>query len=157
MEQFFKTVSIIREAFENPSITADIIVGFPGETDEDFNDTCENIKKIGLLRAHIFEYSPRAGTPAAKRTDQIDPRVKKQRSAALSEICAASASEFAAEQVGKTARILLEATGGGYADNYLYVKLPLENRAKAGEFVKVKLVAADQACCEGSIINADLN
>ena len=153
--QFFDTVSTIRKLFSNPSITADIIVGFPGESDEDFAETCKNIGELGLLRAHIFEYSPRKGTVAARRSDQIDPQVKKQRSKRLEAVCSASAAEFAQGQVGSTARVLLEATGGGYTDNYLYVTVSSAENYLPGDFINVTLTAADGPCCIGEVINAD--
>ncbi|MBQ2751829.1 MAG: tRNA (N(6)-L-threonylcarbamoyladenosine(37)-C(2))-methylthiotransferase MtaB [Oscillospiraceae bacterium] len=152
MAQFFETVEKIRRLFVNPSITADIIVGFPGESDEDFAETCKNIQKLGLLRAHIFEYSPRKGTPAAGRKDQIAPQLKKARSAKLEEICRRSAEQFAAGQVGKKAKVLLEATGGGYTENYLYVTIPDTKGHAPGEIVEVLLTAADKAVCIGEII-----
>ena len=153
--QFFDTVATIRKLFFNPSITADIIVGFPGETDDDFEETCRNIAALGLLRAHIFEYSPRKGTVAARRSDQIDPQIKKQRAKQLEAVCSASAAEFASGQVGSTARVLLEATGGGYTDNYLYVTISSAEKYRTGDFITVTLTAADGPCCIGEVINAD--
>ncbi len=155
MAQFFDTVSAIRRLFPDPSVTADIIVGFPGETDEDFNETCENIGRLGLLRAHIFEYSPRKGTVAAKRSDQIHPQIKKQRAKQLEAVCGASARQFAKSQVGRTARVLLEATGGGYTDNYLYVSVSSAEKYLPGDFIKVNLTAADGFCCIGEVLDAD--
>jgi len=155
MAQFFDTVATIRGLFINPSITADIIVGFPGESDEHFAETCENIKKLGLLRAHIFEYSPRKGTVAASRKDQVAPHIKKQRAKQLEAICNDSSFAFAETQVGKTARVLLEATGGGYTDNYLYVSVSSAANYLPGDFINVTLTAADHLRCIGEVINAD--
>lgn len=148
MALFSKTVELIRSLFDNPSITADIIVGFPGESEAEFEETCRNTERIGLLRAHIFEYSPRHGTPAAVMPNQIPPPEKSRRSHLLSDICAASAERFAASQIGCEARVLLEATGGGYTDNYLYVKLP-PNCGKTGEFINVIITGAEGAVCSG--------
>ncbi|MBP1578170.1 MAG: tRNA (N(6)-L-threonylcarbamoyladenosine(37)-C(2))-methylthiotransferase MtaB [Oscillospiraceae bacterium] len=151
MAEFFAVVSLIRSLFDNPAISADIIVGFPGESDSDFNDTCRNIASLGLLRAHIFEYSPRKGTPAADMKNQIPPPVKKDRAKTLSAICEDSAKEYARSQKGKTARVLIEATGSGYADNYLYVKLP-PNCGKTGDFINVVLTDEDNGVCIGEPI-----
>jgi len=152
MAQFFETVGKIHRLFPNPSITADIIVGFPGESDEDFEETCRNIERLGLLRAHIFEYSPRSGTPAAERKDQIDPQLKKLRSTRLEDICRKSAERFAAGQVGKKAKLLLEATGGGYTENYLYVTVGDKKGHQPGEIVEVLLTRSEGAVCIGEII-----
>lgn len=152
---FMVTVDRIRRLFSNPSITTDIIVGFPGETEDEFNETCRTAGHIGLLRAHIFEYSPRVGTPAAAMADQIVPPIKKQRARQLAELCLSSGAQFARAQVGQNARVLLEATGGGYTDNYLYVNLPDRAQAPAGAFADVLLTASDGAACTGILISGD--
>ncbi len=152
---FMATVERIRRLFRNPSITTDIIVGFPGETDEEFNETCRTAERIGLLRAHIFEYSPRTGTPAAAMTGQIPPPVKKQRARLLTELCLSGGAQFARAQVGRSARVLLEATGGGYTDNYLYVNIPDRTGVSAGDFANVLLTASDGAACTGVLTSCD--
>ncbi|MDF3004598.1 MAG: tRNA ((6)-L-threonylcarbamoyladenosine(37)-C(2))-methylthiotransferase MtaB [Oscillospiraceae bacterium] len=148
-DDFITTVDKIRQLFSNPSITTDIIVGFPGETDQEFEETCRTVRRIGLLRAHIFEYSPRAGTPAAAMENQVPPPVKKQRAKQLADLCALSGAQFARGQIGRRARVLLEATGGGYSDNYLYVNVPERAGIPAGDFINVLLTASDGAACTG--------
>lgn len=148
-DDFIATVSKIRQLFSNSSITTDIIVGFPGETDEEFDETCRTVERIGLLRAHIFEYSPRSGTPAAAMPEQVSPPVKKQRAKQLADLCALSGTQFASGQIGRRARVLLEATGGGYSDNYLYVNVPERAGVSAGDFINVLLTASDGAACTG--------
>lgn len=152
---FMATVDRIRRLFVNPSITTDIIVGFPGETDEEFIETCRTAERIGLLRAHIFEYSPRVGTPAAAMADQIAPPVKKQRARQLTELCLSSGAQFARAQVGQNVRVLLEATGGGYTDNYLYVNIPDRAAVSAGDFANVLLTASEGATCTGVLASCD--
>lgn len=152
---FLNTVSLIRRLFSNPSITTDIIVGFPGETEEEFSETCRTVESIGLLRAHVFEYSPRAGTPAADMPGQILPAIKKQRAKTLSDLCLASGIQFARTQVGTTARVLLEATGGGYTDNYLYVNVLLQRQFVPGDFISVLLTTSSGATCSGVVTNCD--
>ncbi len=152
---FMAAVKRIRRLFLNPSITTDIIVGFPGETDEEFFETCRTAEQIGLLRAHIFEYSPRAGTPAAAMADQIAPPIKKQRARQLTELCLSSGAQFARAQVGQRARVLLEATGGGYADNYLYVNMPDRAGGRTGDFIDVLLTASTGAVCTGVLVSCD--
>lgn len=149
-DDFLHTVEIIRRLFKNPSITTDIIVGFPGETDNEFLETCLTVEKIGLLRAHVFEYSPRAGTIASDMPDQVPPPVKKQRAKKLSVLCLNSGEQFARSQQGKTARVLLEATGGGYTDNYLYVHVSPNQSLSTGDFINVSLTTADGAACNGT-------
>ncbi|HWP52257.1 MAG TPA: tRNA (N(6)-L-threonylcarbamoyladenosine(37)-C(2))-methylthiotransferase MtaB [Clostridia bacterium] len=152
---FLSAVDRIRHLFENASITTDIIVGFPGETDEEFIETCRTTERVGFLRAHIFEYSPRIGTPAAAMLQQIPPPVKKQRARQLAELCLISGTQFAAAQIGRTARVLLEAAGGGYTDNYLYVNVPDRKGLSSGDFINVLLTAADGAACTGVPITCE--
>ena len=140
----------IEGLFLNPSITADVIVGFPGETDEDFEETCAFIENIGLMRCHIFEYSPRPGTRAADMENQIDPQVKHSRAKRLAAVAALSGQRFFASQLGREARVLVEATGSGYADNYLYVKLPAGQIPSS--FCHVKLTEVCDSGCTGQII-----
>lgn len=154
-DDFIATVDRIWRLFPNPAITTDIIVGFPGETDQEFEETCRTAERVGLLRAHIFEYSPRAGTPAAAMADQIPPPVKKRRAQRLSALCLSSGARFARAQVGQTARVLLEATGGGYADNYLYVNIPDRAGAFVGDFIDVLLTASKGAACTGVLTSCD--
>lgn len=148
-EDFMATVDKIRQLYSNPSITTDIIVGFPGETDAEFDQTCQTVARVGLLRAHIFEYSPRTGTPAALMAGQIPPPIKKQRAEQLAELCTLSGANFARTQIGHRARVLLEATGGGYSDNYLYVNVPDRTGVCVGDFINVVLTASDGANCIG--------
>lgn len=145
---YLESVQRVFALFDNPSVTTDLIVGFPGETDAEFDETCRFVENLGLLRAHVFEYSPRAGTPAAAMPGQIDPATRKRRAAILSGICLASGEAFAKAQVGRTARVLLEATGGGYTDNYLYVRV-LHPGADPGALLSVRLTGSSGDSCVG--------
>lgn len=155
VRDYLDTVSYIRTLFDNPSFTTDIIVGFPGESEEEFEDTCQTVQRAGLLRAHVFEYSPRHGTPAAELAEQLSPKIKKSRSARLARICAQGGEEFAKNQVGRTARLLVEKTGAGYTDNYLYVELKPPQKELAGSFVKIKITDYHGAACEARLVDAD--
>ncbi len=86
MDEFISKINEIRSIRPNIAITTDVIVGFPGETKELFNETVESIKKIGFTELHVFPYSPREGTPAAKMSNQIDNFVKKERVKTLIEL-----------------------------------------------------------------------
>ena len=85
-EEFAKSVDLLRKYYKNVALTTDIIVGFPGETEEEFNETYEFLKKINFYQMHIFKYSPRKGTKAAVMPNQIDGNIKEQRSAKLIEL-----------------------------------------------------------------------
>ena len=82
-DEYRKIVEKIRASFENSSITTDVMVGFAGESDEDFKDSLEFVKSIGFLKVHVFPYSIRKGTRAADFTDHIDGEIKKKRAKIL--------------------------------------------------------------------------
>lgn len=125
--QYMEIVNGLRNAFKDAAITTDIMVGFPGETDEEFNQTAEFVKKAGFADAHVFMYSQRRGTPAAKRSDQVAPEVKERRSKEIIAIVEQSRNEFLGRFIGKTAEVLFEQRAGGYFEgktsNYITVKV----------------------------------
>ncbi len=156
-KDYLGVVDRVHRLFENPSITTDLIAGFPGETEAEFAACCDTVGKIGLLRGHVFEYSPRAGTPAATMQGQVPPPLKKERAKLLSGLCSASATRFAETQLGRTARVLLEATGGGYTDQYLYVQVfsPDQIPQGAGGWINVLLDRVVENGCHGVLIKSD--
>ena len=93
-DEFREVTKILRKYFEDVNLTTDIIVGFPGETEEEFNKTYEFLKEIKFYKMHIFKYSPREGTPAAKMPNQIDGNVKEQRSQKLIELSNQNQDEY---------------------------------------------------------------
>ncbi len=143
---FAGVVEAIRTLMPQASVTTDLMVGFPGETDEEFEQTCRFVERMSFLQAHIFEFSPRPNTPAAQMPMQISPTTRRERAKALTAICRSSKQQYAEKQVGKTTRILLEKKGGGYDDQYLYVALPEEK--SVGEFINAKIIRAVGECCE---------
>lgn len=147
---YMQKAKLIKSLFENPSITTDIIVGFPGETDEEFQETCEFVKSIGLLRAHVFPFSSRGGTPAEAMRDQINPAVKKQRSKELTALIKELTHAFCLSQLDRDARVLIEQDGWGYTDNYLQVKTDA-NETFLGRFAKVKIIKACGEFCQGQV------
>ena len=82
-KEYFEKCEMLRSIYENPAITTDIIVGFPGETEEDFETTVEFTKKIGFSQIHVFKYSKRNGTRAAVMENQVDEQIKTKRSEVL--------------------------------------------------------------------------
>lgn len=122
-DEYYDIVEGLREVFPDVAITTDIMVGFAGETDEEFAKTCAFAEKVGFAGAHIFQYSQRDGTPAAAYPNQVDPQTKEKRSKAIDAICKKSHAEFMSRFIGKTAEVLFEqAAPNGYfegkTDNY---------------------------------------
>jgi len=114
----------LRDHFPSACFFADIIVGFPGETEEDFEDTVNFIKDIGFLHLHIFPYSRRAGTPAASMPDQVPQAVKRERAARLAAIQAEIKKEFLEGIVssGRHLKVLAEADLSGHSEEFIEVK-----------------------------------
>ncbi|WP_407535812.1 tRNA (N(6)-L-threonylcarbamoyladenosine(37)-C(2))-methylthiotransferase MtaB [Cetobacterium somerae] len=133
----------LRENVENMEYTADVIVGFPGETDEMFNNTYEVIKSIGFSDLHVFQYSDREKTLANTFTDKIDGNVKKKRAEVLETLRKEMGKERREKYIGKELEVLVEeikedGCSYGYSQNYLRVKT-LEATAGVNELVKVEI------------------
>lgn len=155
-EQFAGIVDGIRDAFPDAAVTTDIMVGFPGETDGEFVQTAEFVSKTAFADAHIFQYSRRRGTPAAKRADQVSPEVKEKRAKVIAEITQKSRDAFLARFVGKTMRVLFEqrAADGmfeGKTDNYITVHAPSDANLN-DEFRDVELERHENGIMYGHIV-----
>lgn len=126
-EDVVQAVERLRHSFDDPNITADIIVGFPGETDDEFQQTMQTLERCRLGDAHIFPYSVRKGTAAAKMPNQILSEEKRARSAACAARCKQLRDEYLANKIGTLQTVLPEEERngliGGYTDQYLYVIL----------------------------------
>ena len=126
-EDVFEIVENIKKYFRYPAFTCDIIVGFPGETDEEFNNTIEGAKRIGFYEVHAFKYSKRKWTVAAKMENQVDGNVAQQRSEKLILLANEMKKEYMNSQIGKKMKILIEEQNGelaqGYTPNYIMVKV----------------------------------
>lgn len=149
-------VGRIRAKFQNPAITTDIMVGFMGESDEDFKNSCNFMEEIGFARSHVFVYSVREGTAAAKRTDKVNPETAQQRAKQMQKICESTEKTFLVSQIGTVAKVLLETEVNGvwegYSENYTRVKIP-NLTANEGDIVTVTITNAENDYCIGKLIN----
>ena len=144
-DEFFKVTEILREYFKDVNLTTDIIVGFPGETNEEFESTYEFLSKIKFYKMHIFKYSPREGTLAAKMTNQIDGNIKEERSQKLIELSNKNERECNEKYIGKNVEVLFEeekdGLWSGYTKNYVRVFVEsdesLENKIQKVEIKDV--------------------
>lgn len=125
-DQFRDVVRRLRNLYDDVILTTDIIVGFPNETDEDFEKTYEFLKEIKFYKMHVFKYSPRKGTVAAKMKNQIPAEIKDVRSKRLLQLSNENESNYLDEYVGKQIRVLVEEKDGdyikGHTGNYIVVK-----------------------------------
>ena len=126
----------------------DIIVGFPGESDEIFQETCEFIKKIDFANIHLFRFSPREGTPAATYPHQVPHHIIKQRVEILAKIAEKSKEKFIRSQIGKVLPVLLEKkiahkTFEGWSDNYIRILLSDNDNLQTGEIFSEKMTLSN--------------
>ena len=149
-EWFLNRCEIIRQ-IPNVSITTDIIVGFPGESEEDFKDTLEVVEKVGFEQIFSFVYSPRPLTEAAKFKDQVDKEVAKKRLYKLQDLHAKILEKKAKEHIGKVYKVLVEEEGVGKSDNFFTVKLD-KNPDLIGKIVDVKIVDANKHSLKGKVV-----
>ena len=145
-KEFEKGVNLLRNKFPDVALTTDIIVGFPGETEEEFNTTYEFLKKIKFSKMHVFKYSPRKGTVAAKMKEQIDPIIKEERSNKLIELSDKNELDFLQKYIGKELEVLFESERQdgyieGHTTNYINVKTKganLENKIRKVKAIEIE-------------------
>lgn len=107
-KEYYEKCVLLRKYFEHPAITTDVIVGFPGETEEEFETTRKFIEKVEFYETHVFKYSRRNGTKAANMPNQVPEQEKARRSQILLELCRIKKAEFEEQMVGRTVEVLLE-------------------------------------------------
>ena len=147
--EYLQSVEYLRREFEEPAITTDVIVGFPGETEEEFEKTREFLDKISFFEMHIFKYSKRAGTRAAVMPNQVPDQIKTVRSNVLLAMEREQSVAFRSRYIGREAEILVEekkAIGGkeywiGHTVDYVKVAVPADEAAQLESNVLVKVKA----------------
>ena len=143
-EDFLKKVSKLRAVCPDIAITTDVIVGFPGETEEEFKETVDFIIKVKFAEVHVFPFSARPGTEAAKMDHQIDPRVKQERVQVLLNLSKKLQLEFKNQFIGQEMEVILEERNkqtnlmSGFTSNYIKLDGDFPDEAK-GIVVKIKV------------------
>lgn len=152
--QYLEKINKIRSYLPNIAFTTDVIVGFPGESDEEFEETYNFIKKVNYSELHVFPYSQRKNTPAARMKDQVDDKIKHERANKLLALSKDLNQNFALNQIGKTLKVLFEKREGdylvGHASDYLKVKMKTDDNL-IGEIVNVK-IERYEGILEGSAV-----
>lgn len=153
-----ESVRRIRNAFGDAAITTDIMVGFPGETDEEFEKTMEFVKEISFAEAHIFKYSIRKGTVAEKMPDQILPDVKEERSKELIKLTKSTQESFLNSHIGKRTDVLFEREHKGISglyegktDNYITV-VAKSDKDISGQILSVKIASVKNGIAIAEIL-----
>jgi len=149
-EEFRDVTKRLRSKFPNAALTTDIIVGFPGETDDEFNTTYEFLKDIAFYKMHIFKYSQRKGTKAAVMPNQIDGKIKEERSKKLIELSNENEYKYNKKYIGKQVEVLFEEREGeylkGHTTNYIVVKHKTDKDDLINKIAKVTVSEAKQDC-----------
>ncbi len=139
---FYEKLELLRKYFPLCQITTDIIVGFPGETEEEFNETLEFVKKCGFLYVHIFPYSDRKGTAASEMTCKLSEQVKQERVKALEEVMYGVRRKILDSYIGTKMSVLCETEKNGYFHGYTenYIEVRVKNNGyKPNDIVEIKL------------------
>ena len=157
-DYYFNIINHLRSVKPDIALSSDFIVGFPGETDEDFADTLDLVKKIGYSQCYSFKYSPRPGTPAAVK-EQVPEPIKSERLAILQQELSRQQLQFNMSCVGKTMPVLFDRDGK--LDNQLIGKTPYmqsvhlinPNKALFGTIVDVEITSAGASSLTGTILH----
>jgi threonylcarbamoyladenosine tRNA methylthiotransferase MtaB len=160
MEFFGERLNKLKEALPGLAVTSDVIVGFPGETEEEFMETYDFIREHKFSELHVFPYSKRTGTPAARMENQVDEEIKNERVHRLIALSDQLAKEYASQFEGEVLEVIPEERFNpeenndlyvGYTDNYLKVVFPASEEM-VGEIVKVKITKAGYPYNEGQFV-----
>ncbi|MFR1318585.1 MAG: tRNA (N(6)-L-threonylcarbamoyladenosine(37)-C(2))-methylthiotransferase MtaB, partial [Peptostreptococcus anaerobius] len=151
--EYKRTVDTLRDRIKDVMLTTDVIVGFPGETNEDFSETLRFLKEIKLMHMHVFKYSPRKGTPAASMKDQVDPQAKQFRSDALLNLSKKNFKENTEKYIGRPLNVLFEEVDKegyyeGLSDNYIRIKVKSDKDIR-GQILEAKIVDIRDDYCIG--------
>lgn len=144
----------IRNIFPDAAITTDIMVGFAGESNEEFEKSIQFVKKIGFARSHIFVYSRRSGTVAAALKNQISQAVKEERARRMKETAQQCERDFIKSQLGKTYPVLFEKCENGIFEGYTpnYTKVCVHSKATlTGKILQTKIISAEADRCIGEL------
>lgn len=142
-DEFLQIVKRLRTAVPNIALSTDIIVGFPGETDEDFAATCEMVRACGFMKLHVFPYSVRPGTPAAKREDQVEPHVKARRVEELTALGRKMAHADMEQRVGTVESVIVERPGRGTAESFHEIRF--SEHLPIGSLIEMQITGIDEA------------
>lgn len=157
MAHFSERLTKLHAALPGLAVTSDVIVGFPGETDEEFQETYDFIVDHHFSELHVFPYSPRIGTPAARMDDQIDENIKNDRVHRLINLSDQLAKTYASNFEDDVLEVIPEEAGSeegtlvGYADNYMKVQFKADE-SLIGQLVKVKITKADYPINDGELL-----
>ncbi|PKK38774.1 tRNA-t(6)A37 methylthiotransferase [Clostridiaceae bacterium JG1575] len=153
-EEYRDAVLRLREALPSVNLTTDVIAGFPGETEEEHEETMDFLREIKLTKTHVFPYSPRSGTPAAAMPDQVPSSIKEERKKQLLALSDWHEAAYLKSLVGRTDVLLVEQSTKGESLGFItpYVEVRIAGNYPAGSLLKVQVLEALQHHCRGEVI-----
>ena len=160
-QEYYDKCCILRKYFNNPAITTDVIVGFPQETEEEFEATKVFLEKVHFYEMHIFKYSRRKGTVADRMEGQVDEKIKTQRSAILLELENKMSKEYRQQHIGKTEEVLIEEIVSekgkdyfmGFTPDYIRVKIACDMALDNSEYINtIKKVYMKELSDDGIVV-----
>jgi threonylcarbamoyladenosine tRNA methylthiotransferase MtaB len=155
-DDFRKKVDMIKSRLDRPAITTDIIVGFPTETDDDFEQTVALAKEVSFAKMHVFAFSPRNGTAASNMQGTVNSKIIKERSKILRDLDKKLQSDFRQQFIGETTEVLLENSTSrlhGRAERYFYVEIQSNRKnLNTNDLINVRLIDNNQDCLTGKLI-----
>jgi threonylcarbamoyladenosine tRNA methylthiotransferase MtaB len=149
VDQFVRMADKIKARKPDFNFTTDIIVGFPGETEEDFQDTCRVAEEVGFSHIHTFKYSVRKGTRAERLPDHLPEKIKNERSALIRDLAEKNKRSYRSSFIGKEQTVLVEKIDSrgfahGYGEHYVPVRFKADDQTSAKDFRKVKISELDK-------------
>ena len=155
--RYLESCTLLREYFPGCAITTDLIVGFPQETEEEFSATLDFIRRVGFASMHIFPYSRRSGTPAAKMPGQLTQAEKEQRAARASQVEAELRRNYNQAMVGTIQQVLFEQTNSeglwtGHAPNYVFVEAPFHGGSLQNQVLPVRITEVTESGVRGVLL-----
>ena len=149
VDEFRSMVNKIRSEIPDFNFTTDIMVGFPGETGEDFQETCKVVEEIGFSHIHTFKYSVRKGTRAEKMPEQVPEKIKSERSKTIRDIAEKNKNKYRSSFIGRTQNVLVErinskGIASGYGEYYVPVKFKAGKDTRVKDFRKVEITGIEK-------------
>lgn len=153
-EEYYELCVKLRNAFDGATLTTDVMVGFPDETVEDFAESLEFVKKVGFEKVHVFPYSRREGTPAARMTNQVENAEKSRRAAVMIEETEKIRKAFLEAQIGKTLEVLPEEFHDGFVQGYTanYTPVRIFGAENVKGIIKAEITSVEDDFCLGNKI-----
>lgn len=152
-EEYILLIEDLHKKIKDLTVSTDLILGFPGETDELFDETMDTLKRLKFSHIHAFPYSPREGTPAAQMENQVSSDVKKKRVETVNALSKEQKEEILDGMIGKTVHVLIEEVKGttveGFSEQYERIRAEVPTAYTSGRIIKILLTGRDGTILTG--------